>query len=41
MPEEIKGLPLDIVRTRARIHTASSGAAMSNLYVRDVVYREG
>ena len=41
MPEQIDGLPLEAIRTRARIHTASSGAARSNLYIRDAVYRGG
>jgi hypothetical protein len=41
MPERVDGLPLDVIRTRARIHMASAGDSGSNLYVRDAIYRAG
>ena len=41
MPESRDGLPLDRIRSQARIHLARRGDAASNLYLHDAVYRAG
>ncbi len=41
MPERSEGLPLDMIRSRARIYVAARGETETNLYIHDAVYREG
>jgi hypothetical protein len=41
MPERAEGLPLDIIRSRARIYVAARGEVGTNLYIHDAIYREG
>ena len=41
MPERSEGLPLDIIRSQARIYVAARGEAGTNLYLHDAIYRAG
>src|SRR6266542_7041473 len=41
MPEPTQDLPLDVIRSQARIHLARRGDAGTNLYVHGAVYRAG
>ncbi len=41
MPEPTQDLPLDVIRSQARIHLARRGDAGTNLYVHRAVYRAG
>jgi len=41
MPDRAQKLPLDVIRSQARIHTAGRGDVATNLYLHDAVYHAG